>query len=386
MTIPHLCLWSPSVLPRPLDWASDVSIAGYTFDHVHDVDFQPPKSLECFLETNRPVLAISFGSASVPNATALMSIVFAAIEKIGARAIVCLNRSKINALSTPNYIYLVDQIPHAWLVPRVQGFIHHGGAGHTSIGLKSGTPMLIIPFFLDQNFWAAKMQELHLGPPALDYRTLTTHDLVLSLKDLLSPLYQQSCRELANRICSERDGADLVAETMSRLRCSKEKPDCEIISGLKASWKHAESGVHLSGAAAACLASHNILHWADLDPESGLDWALRSPKMSTDWTIILNKLTEVLYSIITIVYAVLEWLLTPWAKNVTVDTQSLRMRDPVRQARIRQGQYDLQFIAQHSTNSENGKNIDQSIMINWHLLSTARFHDKFTNRKVNGHA
>lgn len=388
MNIHHLCLWSPSVLPRPPKWNSDVSVAGYTFDHDYEMNYQPPKSLECFLETDRPVLVISFGSASVSNATALMGIVFAAIEEIGARAVVCLSRSKIGALPIPNYIYLVDQVPHGWLLPQAQikGFVHHGGAGHTSIGLRSGTPMLIIPFFLDQNFWAAKMRELELGPPALDHRTLTTQNLVLSLQDLLSPKYQQSCRNLATQIRSERDGAEVVAETVCRLQCSQGKSDCELILGLKASWKHGDSGIHLSGAAAACLTSHNILHWSDLDLEPGVDWAQQKSNSPPKWTIVLAKLTEVLYYIIVIAYSVLTWLVAPWAKNDTVDKQALKKRDPVRLARIRQGQYDLQHITQYSTNSDEGVKIDQSIMDNWHLLSTARFHAKFTNGMENGHA
>lgn len=63
MGVPHICLWSPSVLSRPSDWDSDVAIAGYTF--ANETSFRPPKPLESFLDSDQPVLAVSFGSASV---------------------------------------------------------------------------------------------------------------------------------------------------------------------------------------------------------------------------------------------------------------------------------------------------------------------------------
>lgn len=384
MKIPHLCLWSPSVLPRPSEWDSDVAIAGYTFGH--EPSFQPHKSLETFLETDQPVLAVSFGSAIIPDTAKLMSAVFSAVEKIGAKGVVCLSRSKIGTLAIPDHIYLVDQVPHGWLLPRVQGFVHHGGAGHTAIGLKSGVPMLIIPFFLDQNFWAAKIQDLQLGPPALDYHTLTTQTLVSSMRDLLSHKYERRCAELAAQIGSEQDGAEVAAETVVRLQTStKEQASCDVISDMKASWKHIDSGLHLSGAAAACLTSRNMLRWSDLDAELGVDWDERRSSVSTRWVNTLSKLTDTLYGLIVLVYVMLQWLVAPWATSATEDDKAIKMRDPVRQARIAQGEYDLRYIVERATEIEDGESIEDRIVTNWQVLSTARFHAKFTNGLENGH-
>ncbi|KAL8919630.1 MAG: hypothetical protein Q9208_006662 [Pyrenodesmia sp. 3 TL-2023] len=386
MRIPHICLWSPSILPRPLDWDSNTAIAGYTFNLEHQAHFQPTKSLESFLETDQPVLAVSFGSASVPDAVQLMTALFSAVHTIGAKAVVCWSRSDIGNLSIPDDIHLVDQVPHGWLLPRVQGFVHHGGAGHTAIGLKFGIPMLIIPFFLDQNFWAAKVQEFQLGPPPLHRRSLTAHRMVSSLKDLLSLKYQPRCREMASQINSQRDGAEVAVETVARLqRAQAETAACEIISDLRASWKHVHTGIRLSGAAAACLASRRILRWSDLILEPGTDWAKRRSNASTEWVKVLTNLTDLIYRLITLIYTVLAKIVAPWAKSEREDYSALEQEDPVRQARINQGVYDLQYIIEQSPEREDGTSIEECIIFNWRSLSTARFHAKFTDGLGNGH-
>ncbi|KAL8748835.1 MAG: hypothetical protein Q9184_007059 [Pyrenodesmia sp. 2 TL-2023] len=387
MKIPHLCLWSPSILPRPSDWDSNITIAGYTFNIEHQAQFQPTKSLESFLKTDQPVLAVSFGSASLPDAVQLMTVTFSAVHTIGAKAVICRGRSDIGTLSIPDHIHLVDQVPHGWLLPRVKGFVHHGGAGHTAIGLKFGIPMLIIPSFLDQNFWAAKVQELQLGPPPLHRRNLTVHRMVSSLQDLLSLKYQPRCRDVATQVNSQQDGAEAVMETVARLqKVPRETAMCEIILDLRVSWKHIHTGIRLSGAAAACLTSRRILRWSDLMLEPGVDWAERRSNASTDWINVLTNLTDLIYRLITFVYAVLAKIVAPWAKSEGEDRGAMEKEDPVCQAKINQGVHDLQYIIEHSPEREDGDSIEECIILNWQSLSTARFHAKFTNGLENGYA
>lgn len=376
MKIPHVCLWSPHVLPRPSKWDPNVTIAGYTFNDA--TTYLPPKSLENFLETDKPMLAISFGSADIPNLTRFMAMVFDVLEKTGAKAVVCLDRSKIRKVhSIPAHVFLVDDIPHGWLLPRVKGFMHHGGAGHTAVGLKFGIPMLIVPFFLDQNFWAAKVEQLQLGPPPLYYHTMTTQDLTTSLKDLLSPKYRQRCMEMASQISSDRDGAEVAAELISRVQSSAEaNPRCSILTQLKAHWKHVESGLRLSDAAAACLTSHEILNWTDLDLEPSMDWPNQRSDASTKVVEMLTTFTDVLYHFIETFYAILRWFVGggPWPDEYAEDDHAKKFRDPVRQARMKQGEYDLQFIKSHSNQTLEGGSTEDRIIKNFRILRTAEFH------------
>ena len=377
MKIPHLCLWSPHVLSRPSEWDANVTIAGYSFNR--GTSYVPPKPLQSFLETDKPVLAIGFGSASISDPVNLMTKVFSAVGNVGAKAVVCVDRSKIsNTMLIPEHIFPINEVPHEWLLPRVQGFVHHGGAGHTAAGLKSGIPMLIIPFFLDQNFWAAKVQQLELGPPPLCYRDISVPKLAASLEDLLSCKYQRSCREMAFKISSEKDGAENAAGTVACVQNSTERSSaCSIILGLKAHWQHVNSGLRLSGAAAACLISHEILHWTDLSLVPGLNWSNQRSDGPTRLAEMLSSLMDMLYHVVRTIYFLLRWCFGPWANDDLEDEYTMRIRDPVLQARITQGQYDLQYITRETSKIEVGISLEDQIIRNWRVLSTAEFQSKF---------
>ncbi|KAL8758209.1 MAG: hypothetical protein Q9199_001672 [Rusavskia elegans] len=386
MDIPHICLWSPSLLPRPVNWDSNIDVAGYTWGR--EPAFMPATLLKSFLETNQPVVAVSFGSASAPDAAKLMSVIFEATAMAGAKAVVCLSGSKLGALQVPNHVYLADQIPHGWLLPRVQGFIHHGGAGHTAVALRYGVPALVIPFFLDQNFWAAKIHQLHLGPAALDHRMLTSQKVASELRHILSQKYQRRSLDMANRIRSEQDGAEVAAATVARLQVSAAKAStfCDILPDLKATWKDTNSGLNLSGGAAACLISHHVLNWSDLGLVSGIDWAERRSLASSRMVMTVNKMTNLLYSLISLLYLILRRVVDPWAKTkAEEDGYSIKTRDPIYQARIKQAEYDLQFIKEQAGELQDAASIENQIVANWQILSKRRFHAKLTDTLENGH-
>lgn len=64
------------------------------------------------------------------------------------------------AIEYPDCIYPLDKVPHDWLFPQVAAVVHHGGAGTTAAGLRAGVPTIIKPFFGDQFFWAARVQDV----------------------------------------------------------------------------------------------------------------------------------------------------------------------------------------------------------------------------------
>lgn len=377
MRIPHFCLWSPHVLPRPAEWESNVFIAGYAFDETPN--YTPPKALESFLDTDKPVLAISFGSANIPDPMKLMTVVFAAMERTGAKAVFCWSWPNIDAkIPVPDHIFIIDEIPHAWLLPHVQGFVHHGGAGHTGVGLKYGLPTLIVPFFLDQNFWAAKIQRLRLGPPPLNHHSLTVEKLAASLEDLLSDKYRTRCMEMASKIASNKDGAEVVGETVAYIQNSVGKGlYCCIIPELRAPWKHASLGLPLSGAAAACLVSRDILHWSDLELEPTFNWSDETPPRSEGLVKMLKDLTQLLALITWIFYAFLKRIKLRSTEDAE-DKFITKKRDPVRQARIRQAHYDFEFMNSHDIKMEDGASVEDQISDNWQVLRTAEYKSKFS--------
>lgn len=63
-------------------------------------------------------------------------------------------------ITAPPECFLVDNVPHDWLFPKIDVALHHGGAGTTAASLRAGIPTIIKPWFGDQFFWAARVQKL----------------------------------------------------------------------------------------------------------------------------------------------------------------------------------------------------------------------------------
>ena len=60
-------------------------------------------------------------------------------------------------------IYTLSNCPHDWLFPRMSAVIHHGGAGTSAEGFRSGIPTMIVPFFGDQFLWASRVSWRYFG-------------------------------------------------------------------------------------------------------------------------------------------------------------------------------------------------------------------------------
>ncbi|KAL2060526.1 hypothetical protein VTL71DRAFT_9167 [Oculimacula yallundae] len=369
--IPHICLWSPHILPRPVDWDPSTILAGYSF--TEDLEFTPPLGLEGFLLANSRILLFSFGSASLADPRRLMSMIFDATAKLGFKAVICRSSSDIeNNLIIPDHVYITEEIPHSWVLPRVDGFIHHGGAGHVAVGMKYGVPQLIMPFYLDQNFWAVKVKQLYLGPPPLDHRSLTTGRLQSSLEDLLSSNYKASCENMASRVSEEKDGAYVAAEIISRVQGYTEKAAaCSIIPSLRAQWKHTTSGILLSGAAAACLTSEEVIYWSDLEIQSAYNWSDQQAVAQPALLRLMGKVTAFIYALLSVSLQILRFLTNPGIGKTQAEKIATAFCDPVRQAKMDQGVHDLKYIKQ-----EMGEQVDIAgrVVENWNNLSTEAFH------------
>src|SRR5271155_5465008 len=75
----------------------------------------------------------------------------AVAEKLKQRAILLVGSEPGNCPSNlPDGVMAVDYVPHAALFPRASVIVHQGGVGTTAQAMKSGRPMLVMPFSHDQ--------------------------------------------------------------------------------------------------------------------------------------------------------------------------------------------------------------------------------------------
>jgi sterol 3beta-glucosyltransferase len=203
---PIIHLFSRAVLDRPADWASHHHVAG--FADLSAAGYEPPPELASFVTS--PAIYVGFGSMTGFDPPALTEIVSRAIRLAGVRAVVSRGWTELSPPPSED-IYVVDDVPHAWLFPRVETVVHHGGAGTLAAGLRAGRPTVVAAFFGDQPFWGRVNQRLGTGPAPLLRKTLTAESLAAAITE--AKRYETRAKETGARLRSE-DGAGRAAELL----------------------------------------------------------------------------------------------------------------------------------------------------------------------------
>ena len=83
--VPFLYNFSPSVVPKALDWDDSTVITGYWNLENSDAEWTPPQALDDFMKSARddgkPLVYIGFGSIVVPNPNEMTRNIIAAVTK-----------------------------------------------------------------------------------------------------------------------------------------------------------------------------------------------------------------------------------------------------------------------------------------------------------------
>ena len=210
-----LCGVSPSVIPKPADWHENIHMRGYWF-LPRPADWQPPQDLLNFLKSGEPPVYVGFGSMKGRDPEALTQTVLAALAKTGRRGILLTGWGGLGDRELPETVFKIDSIPHDWLFPQMAAVVHHGGAGTTAAGLRSGVPSIVAPFFADQPFWGRKVVELGVGPQPIPQSELTVEALAAAIQEATTDEgMRHRARELGDRIQAE-DGVGAAVEAFER--------------------------------------------------------------------------------------------------------------------------------------------------------------------------
>lgn len=184
--VPFLYNFSPSVVAPPLDFSDWVRVTGYWFlDEASD--WKPPRDLQAFIARaradNMKLVYIGFGSVPTSHLKEMTQTIVDAVNKADVRCIFAKGWSDhfdkkdpldASAPSLPSAIFQIRSAPHDWLFKQVDAAVHHGGCGTTGASLRVGLPTVIKPFFGDQFFFAARVEDLGVG---LYVRKLTVNSL-----------------------------------------------------------------------------------------------------------------------------------------------------------------------------------------------------------------
>ncbi|KIW63961.1 hypothetical protein PV04_08922 [Phialophora macrospora] len=265
LKVPHTYCWSPALIPKPKDWGSHISVAGfYCLDLASD--YTPAPDLQTFLDAGPPPVYIGFGSIVLADPDAMTGLILEAVKKTGQRVLLSKGWGGLGAdglhIADRGIFMLDNVVPHDWLFKHVSCVVHHGGAGTTAAGIIAGRPTLVVPFFGDQPFWGAMVARAGAGPDPIPYKQLTADKLADAISFCLRPESLARAQELAGKVAAER-GSDMGAQSFHQY-LEADRLRCTLAPSRPAAWRIKRTQVRLSAFAACTLANANLLDFHDL--------------------------------------------------------------------------------------------------------------------------
>ena len=213
---PVIVSCSSAVFSRPTDWNEHIHQNGYWF-LAEQRTFNPPVELVDFLNGGEKPVYVGFGSMAMGAATDhLTDIILEGLALTGQRAILSGLGKNVHL---PQTVLAVDNLPHTWLFPKMAVVCHHGGAGTSAAGFRSGVPSIILPFALDQHAWAQRAFELGVGPKPLPIKKLTAEKFAELVAFASQTKIHKQAQELAMKISAEngaRDGARVIVDSLEK--------------------------------------------------------------------------------------------------------------------------------------------------------------------------
>lgn len=210
LTTPLLLAYSPLVVgPTPAS-APLARAIGFLHLPAEAEAYTPPPQLAAFLEAGPPPIFVGFGSMASRHAPRMATLLLEGLGRNGQRVIVQRGWAGIATDALPAWAHAIDEVPHAWLFPRMAAVIHHGGAGTTAAALCAGVPSWVIPFTADQPFWGRRTHQLGVGPAPAPVAHVDQHALAVALSHFSAPATQRRAAQVGAALRAEQGLAAAV--------------------------------------------------------------------------------------------------------------------------------------------------------------------------------
>lgn len=211
-----LALFSHLLADKQPDWPAQTFVTGFPF-YDNDRKAGLPLALARFLDDGPPPVVFTLGSAVSMNAGSFYEDSAACAQRIDRRAVLILGKGKRDfQASLPKEAIAVDYAPFAELFPRAAAVVHHGGVGTTGLALRSGCPMLVVPFAWDQPDNGERATRLGIARTVPKNR-YTVDRGARELQELLeNPAYARKALEVGEQIRRE-NGVRAACDALENL-------------------------------------------------------------------------------------------------------------------------------------------------------------------------
>ena len=113
-------------------------------------------------------------------------------------------------------VLAVDYVPHAAIFPRAAAIVHQGGIGTTAEAMRSGRPMVVVPFAHDQPDNARRVERLGISR-TIPRQQYTVRRAVSNLRRVLEDLiYARRAADVGRRIRTE-DGVGTACAALEQV-------------------------------------------------------------------------------------------------------------------------------------------------------------------------
>ncbi|MDQ3696161.1 MAG: glycosyltransferase [Chloroflexota bacterium] len=178
-----LALFSHLIGARQPDWPGQTVVTGFPFFDERRQEL--PATLARFLDDGPPPIVFTLGTSAVMQAGAFYEQSAAAAAMLGRRAVLLTGKDPRNRPSKlPAGVIAVDYVPFGALFPHAAVVVHQGGIGTTAEAMRTGRPMLVVPFAHDQPDNARRVSKLRIGR-TLSRRAYTAERVAAKLGQLL---------------------------------------------------------------------------------------------------------------------------------------------------------------------------------------------------------
>jgi len=213
----HLALFSKLLFDKQPDWPPQTIVTGFPW-YDQDGEHSLPLELALFLDEGPPPIVFTLGTAVTNNqgAPSFFEQSAAAAKLLHRRAVLIHRDSHNRPTVLPDGVMACDYAPFSELFPRAAAIVHHGGIGTTALGMRSGRPMLIVPWAWDQPDNADRATRLGISR-TLDHRRYTPERVAAELRYLLDDRnYSRRAGEVAEQLRHE-DGVGAACDAIEAL-------------------------------------------------------------------------------------------------------------------------------------------------------------------------
>lgn len=157
--------------------------------------------LQHFLVSGVPPVYLGFGSMIEPDPGRTTRMLLEAVQSTGLRAVISRGWAQLGGVNLPANCCIADNAPHSLLFPRTAVIVHHGGAGTVFTAAQAGIPQIIIPYLLDQYYWADRLYHLGISPRPIKRSNLSAKRLASAIKMCITDrTMQKRARQIANTL------------------------------------------------------------------------------------------------------------------------------------------------------------------------------------------